>query len=89
MHCCGKPYLCTLHWILTQGQAQDMFQHGCCPLLFISLRKAPALQCKLGSRLGLSAGFLDGIKREVVTIYEIIKAATGRAYVATPQYQYK
>ena len=34
------------------------------------------------------AGFLDGIKREVVTIYEIITGPAGKAYVATPDYQF-
>ena len=35
------------------------------------------------------AGFLDGIKREVVTIYELIKSASGKSYVAVPDYQFK
>ena len=35
------------------------------------------------------SGFLDGVKREVVTIYEIIKSAAGRAYVAVPDYTFK
>jgi len=35
------------------------------------------------------AGFLDGMKREIVTIYELIKAANGKAYVAVPDYQFK
>lgn len=34
------------------------------------------------------AGFLDGTEREVVTIYEIITGPNGKAYVATPDYQF-
>lgn len=35
------------------------------------------------------AGFLDGVQREVVTIYEIIKSPNGKAYVAVPDYQFR
>ncbi len=35
------------------------------------------------------AGFLDGLKREIVTIYELIQAANGKSYVAIPDYQFK
>ncbi len=35
------------------------------------------------------AGFLDGTKREIVTIYELIQAANGKSYVAVPDYQFK
>lgn len=35
------------------------------------------------------AGFLDGVEREVVTIYELIKAPNGKSYVAIPDYQFK
>ncbi|KAL0052691.1 hypothetical protein WJX82_006304 [Trebouxia sp. C0006] len=35
------------------------------------------------------AGFLDGMKREIVTIYELIQAANGKSYVAVPDYQFK
>lgn len=34
------------------------------------------------------AGFLDGVEREVVTIYEIITGSNGKAHVATPDYQF-
>lgn len=35
------------------------------------------------------AGFLDGIKREVITIYEIIKDASNKLLYAVPDYQFK
>lgn len=35
------------------------------------------------------AGFLDGIKREVITIYELMLQPGGDAYVAVPDYQFR
>ncbi|BDA46691.1 probable formamidase C869.04 [Coccomyxa sp. Obi] len=35
------------------------------------------------------AGFLDGVKREVITIYEIIKDASNKLLYAVPDYQFK
>ena len=35
------------------------------------------------------AGFLDGIKREVVTIYEIIRDAANNIIYAVPDYQFR
>ena len=35
------------------------------------------------------AGFLDGVKREVITIYEIIRDAANNLLYAVPDYQYR
>jgi len=35
------------------------------------------------------AGFLDGVKREVITIYEIIKDASNKLLYAVPDYQFR
>ena len=35
------------------------------------------------------AGFLDGVKREVITIYEIIRDSANNLLWAVPDYQYR
>ena len=35
------------------------------------------------------AGFLDGVKREVITIYEILRDAANNLLYAVPDYQFR
>ena len=35
------------------------------------------------------AGFLDGIKREVITIYEILRDSASNLMYAVPDYQFR
>ena len=45
--------------------------------------------CLLHRGYQFKAGFLDGIKREVITIYEILRDSASNLMYAVPDYQYR
>lgn len=49
------------------------------------------LTCHLSLLRGyqFKAGFLDGIKREVITIYEIMRDSANNLLYAVPDYQFR
>jgi hypothetical protein len=66
-------------------------QSSAMPLTRGSLFSPRLLTCHLLLLRGyqFKAGFLDGIKREVITIYEILRDSANNLLYAVPDYQFR
>jgi acetamidase/formamidase len=64
-------------------------------ILDLQPRKNPATNKTYGINAAASwgyhfrAGFLDGVQREITTVYELVTAPDGNSYVAVPDYQFQ